>query len=294
MSKATEDLQKAIALGQQAVEVLQKSHVKSYTKQDGTVVKEHDYKRQAHPHPWHAHHKAVAKLAREHDNSNQDRTIFEQAARDMKEQNHAGLRSTLRAADTYQSESILSHIHPDHWKKLGSTPLDKERAVGGFEKNHPTKPTRGDKPKAPAQADSNRDKWDNLHDEDNPRFAMQGMDSKALGKVAKGEISIKNAVHRELDNRGLDSDGKWVGFDKSGDHHSELREHETHKEADQPHRNNISEHLAGQNSSILSAAAKGHLDMKHLASEELASRGHDHEGKWIGFEAAAKLHGTKK
>lgn len=47
MSKAIEDLAKAINLGQQAVEILSKSHVSRYTRQNGTAVKEHEDSRQA-------------------------------------------------------------------------------------------------------------------------------------------------------------------------------------------------------------------------------------------------------
>lgn len=51
MNKETEELQKAINLGQQAVEILSKSHVKEYTRTTASganvQVKEHDDKRQA-------------------------------------------------------------------------------------------------------------------------------------------------------------------------------------------------------------------------------------------------------
>jgi hypothetical protein len=52
MNKETEELQKAINLGQQAVEILSKSHVKEYTRTTASgasvQVKEHDDSRQAH------------------------------------------------------------------------------------------------------------------------------------------------------------------------------------------------------------------------------------------------------
>jgi hypothetical protein len=44
----------------------------------------------------------------------------------------------------------------------------------------------------------------------------------------------------------------------------------------------------------LSAAAKGELDLNRLAREELASRGLDKEGHWIGFERASQIHNVKK
>lgn len=42
-------------------------------------------------------------------------------------------------------------------------------------------------------------------------------------------------------------------------------------------------------SDVLAAAAQGKLDLNRLAAEELASRGMDHEGKWIGFQQAKAL-----
>ena len=44
---------------------------------------------------------------------------------------------------------------------------------------------------------------------------------------------------------------------------------------------------------VLGAIAAGHTDPQRLAREELANRGHDENGKWIGFDKAAKHHGTK-
>lgn len=58
------DLNKAIELAEKATEQLQKSHVKQYTRSDGTVVKEHDDSRQKqYGHPNVAgkisHHKII-------------------------------------------------------------------------------------------------------------------------------------------------------------------------------------------------------------------------------------------
>ena len=41
---------------------------------------------------------------------------------------------------------------------------------------------------------------------------------------------------------------------------------------------------------VLSAAARGELDLNRLAREELASRGLNMTGQWVGFERAAKIH----
>lgn len=41
---------------------------------------------------------------------------------------------------------------------------------------------------------------------------------------------------------------------------------------------------------VLVAAARGELDLNLLAREELAARGLDQNGVWVGFDQAAKIH----
>ena len=41
---------------------------------------------------------------------------------------------------------------------------------------------------------------------------------------------------------------------------------------------------------VLAAAARGDIDLNRLAREELASRGLDKDGQWVGFDRAAKIH----
>ncbi len=43
-------------------------------------------------------------------------------------------------------------------------------------------------------------------------------------------------------------------------------------------------------SRVLGAAVRGELDLNNLAGEELASRGQDSNGVWIGFDRAAEVH----
>jgi hypothetical protein len=45
---------------------------------------------------------------------------------------------------------------------------------------------------------------------------------------------------------------------------------------------------------VLAAAARGEIDLNQLAREELASRGQDENGVWVGFERAAEIHLGKK
>ena len=41
---------------------------------------------------------------------------------------------------------------------------------------------------------------------------------------------------------------------------------------------------------VLAAAARGELDLNRLAREELAARGLDDRGNWVGFERAKQIH----
>jgi hypothetical protein len=41
---------------------------------------------------------------------------------------------------------------------------------------------------------------------------------------------------------------------------------------------------------VLAAAARGELDLNLLAREELASRGLDASGIWVGFDKARQIH----
>lgn len=47
-----------------------------------------------------------------------------------------------------------------------------------------------------------------------------------------------------------------------------------------------SEHLQTFPDDIIAAVARGDIDLNRLARETLASRGLDHNAKWIGFDAA--------
>ncbi|WP_075795209.1 hypothetical protein [Massilia putida] len=41
---------------------------------------------------------------------------------------------------------------------------------------------------------------------------------------------------------------------------------------------------------VLAAAARGEIDLNRLAREELASRGLDDKGNWVGFDRAKQIH----
>jgi len=45
---------------------------------------------------------------------------------------------------------------------------------------------------------------------------------------------------------------------------------------------------------LLTEALSGEYDINYLLRKELANRGLDRQGKWIGFDKAKKLHGIEK
>lgn len=44
---------------------------------------------------------------------------------------------------------------------------------------------------------------------------------------------------------------------------------------------------------LLCKIASGEIDPVQLAKKELANRGYNESGAWVGFENSAKIHGTK-
>lgn len=53
---------------------------------------------------------------------------------------------------------------------------------------------------------------DLLADEKNPVFILQQIDSSLVRMIAKGELDMVDLAKRELANRGIDVNGKWIGF----------------------------------------------------------------------------------
>lgn len=45
---------------------------------------------------------------------------------------------------------------------------------------------------------------------------------------------------------------------------------------------------------VLAAVARGQLDLNRLARQEMASRGLDLHGQWVGFERARQIHNTQE
>ena len=53
-----------------------------------------------------------------------------------------------------------------------------------------------------------------LADDLNPIFILSMTNSQLLVDVLAGKYDLKELAKRELENRGLDNNGKWVGFKK--------------------------------------------------------------------------------
>ena len=55
---------------------------------------------------------------------------------------------------------------------------------------------------------------------------------------------------------------------------------------------NLLEHLQPLPTELLQAMAKGEVDVQAVAAKLMAGRGLDRDGKWVGFERAAKEWGA--
>jgi len=51
-----------------------------------------------------------------------------------------------------------------------------------------------------------------LNDDENPKYLFSTTYTCLLTKIVRGEIDPKELAKKELENRGLDDNGKWVGF----------------------------------------------------------------------------------
>lgn len=55
---------------------------------------------------------------------------------------------------------------------------------------------------------------------------------------------------------------------------------------------NLLEHLQPLPTELLKAIARGEVDAQEVAARLMADRGLDRDGKWVGFEAAARMWGV--
>ena len=62
-------------------------------------------------------------------------------------------------------------------------------------------------------------KFDGREDELDPRYIFNMTATQLLTEALKGEFDITYLIKRQLANRGLDREGKWIGFDKAKELH---------------------------------------------------------------------------
>ena len=53
-----------------------------------------------------------------------------------------------------------------------------------------------------------------LHEELNPEYLFSTTWTDLICKIARGEVNAQEYAKKELENRGLDINGKWIGFKK--------------------------------------------------------------------------------
>ena len=58
---------------------------------------------------------------------------------------------------------------------------------------------------------------DFIDDDRNPHFMFQGFNTDLLLAIASGELDAVSLARTELSHRGVNKDGKWVGFDRSAE-----------------------------------------------------------------------------
>lgn len=172
-------------------------------------------------------------------------------------------------------------------EKVGATPAD--QGASAVQQDAAAAAMTAPQGDAPPQADSNAAGWDQLPDDENPKHSLSGFDSKSLGKLATMKPEHAKAhAHQELANRGLDAEGNWQGFDKAKALHAPSIPGDFQPvHGNDPDKN----HFQGVKTKVLQAAAKGHLDLRQRARAELAGRGHDTQGSYVGFDKASQLHG---
>lgn len=61
--------------------------------------------------------------------------------------------------------------------------------------------------------------YENRADDINPRFIFSTTSTALLVEALRGNFDLKQLVRRELANRGLNTEGNWVGFDKAAQIH---------------------------------------------------------------------------
>jgi hypothetical protein len=57
-----------------------------------------------------------------------------------------------------------------------------------------------------------------LSDDDNPKYVFSGKNTTVVAAIANKKVDAVRLAQLELYQRGLDKNGKWIGFDKVKDY----------------------------------------------------------------------------
>lgn len=122
------------------------------------------------------------------------------------------------------------------------------------------------------------------------RGTLQLLDTAALVEIANGRIDLNQKAAHEMASRGLDRQGKWIGFPAAqklfGHDPDDLR-----KDGNpDPAKEKVRGVLQIMDVEALKSVIRGEIDLTQVGRREIADRGLDKSGKWVGFEKAKKLH----
>jgi hypothetical protein len=129
-------------------------------------------------------------------------------------------------------------------------------------------------------------------DENSTEAKLNGLaqitDRDALTQVATGKADYNEVARLEMASRGLDREGEWVGFDKAKQIwpvSAKTRGEVAGNEENTTTWKLLGPLQTGKTKDVL-ALAKGKISGRQVARYELANRGMDRNGKWVGFDRA--------
>lgn len=180
-----------------------KAKVSSYTRKDGTFVAEHhDNRTAAVPKQPAGKARAVAKVA---PSATSKRTPAPVAEDDIPDDENPKM-SLSRLESTHLAGAIKggSDLNKHAKMELAGRGLDGEGNWVGFKK-------------APAAHGLSDSDMATIKDPDRNPIAghFQTMHPKVLAAAAAGKVDLNALAKQQAMNRGIDLDGKWVGFDRA-------------------------------------------------------------------------------
>lgn len=118
--------------------------------------------------------------------------------------------------------AIREEIPGEIWKKIGGelTPSGEARLKAKLKAKKKKENSNKDiKEKNKIKFDP--ESFSDRSDDENPAYLFSMTSNRVLVEALKGEFDLNYLVRRELASRGLDSTGKWVGFERAKEIHKE-------------------------------------------------------------------------